>query len=207
MNDTHEQSTPPGMSGAGLEVAATALTDQPSGDFAVSSMLAEADRLFASGQLEEAGQTYTNILDLSPGQPQAMNKLGIIAVREGRPTDAEGFFRKAIVAAPTYAPPYSNLGNLLREQGDLIGALRLYEKAVEVDPDYAAAYHNQGVVYRQMGRYDKSIPLLKKAARLEMKRPASGDAHPFQLSRLGANRILFWLLIILGAILVISLRK
>lgn len=173
----------------------------------VRAVLEDAEKLFLESRMNEARRAYLEILAVCPDQPQALNRLGIIAARENQLQDAESFFLRAIEASPSYPAPYSNLGNIRRELGDLEGAIRLYDKALELDPDYAAAYHNKGVVYRQMGRLDKAVPLLKKAARLELRQPRDEGEKRSGWAHLGSNRLVLWIILFVGVILLLSLRK
>jgi protein O-GlcNAc transferase len=43
-------------------------------------------------------------------------------------------FRKAISIAPAFADAYSNMGNTLKELGDVGGALQCYQRAIQINP-------------------------------------------------------------------------
>jgi protein O-GlcNAc transferase len=51
---------------------------------------------------------------------------------------------------PSFAPAHTNLGSLLREQGQLDQAIAHYHQAIALDPDFAEAYLNLGNTYRDI---------------------------------------------------------
>jgi tetratricopeptide (TPR) repeat protein len=66
----------------------------------------------------------------------AMNSLGVLYAKYGRPQDAERQFT-AILAKNQYMPAALNLGNLYSLQGDLTSALDRYKQADEMAPGNA----------------------------------------------------------------------
>ena len=48
-------------------------------------------------------------------------------------------YSRAISLKPDYAEAYNNMGNALREQGNLEEALKAYNKAIDLKPDYVEA--------------------------------------------------------------------
>ncbi len=54
--------------------------------------------------------------------------------------------------APAHADAYNNMGNALRDAGDMRGADRALRAAVRVDPENAAALCNLGSLCTEMGR-------------------------------------------------------
>ena len=55
--------------------------------------------------------------------------------------------------APAHADAYNNLGNALRDAGDLRGADRALRAAVRAEPGNAAALCNLGSLRTEMGRW------------------------------------------------------
>ena len=62
---------------------------------------------------------------------------------------AASMIEKAIVANPTYAEAYNNLGVLYRDAGSISLAIEAYEQCLKIDPDS----RNAG----QVSRYDSTL--------------------------------------------------
>ena len=75
---------------------------------------------------------------------------------------------------PEFAEAYSNLGNALKELGDLDAAVQAYDKAIRLKPRFCDPYNNLGSTYAQMGRAEDAIETYKMALMLN---PALADAH------------------------------
>jgi Tfp pilus assembly protein PilF len=61
-------------------------------------------------------------------------------VHERRSHDAEQCFRKAIAIQPDFSKAWSNLGQLLKSEGDKAGALKALEQALKTHADPGDAY-------------------------------------------------------------------
>ena len=66
----------------------------------------------SSAPLEEIISAYSKAIELNPGAAGAMVNLGTIYYRERRFTEAECYYRDAVVADPKYPLAEFNLGNL-----------------------------------------------------------------------------------------------
>ncbi len=66
---------------------------------------------------------------------------------------------------------YCNLGDALRQNGDLEGAVAACRRPIEIVPDFAAAHHNLGTALVDQGRFLEAIAFFRRAAQLD---PASG---------------------------------
>lgn len=58
---------------------------------------------------------------------------------------------------------YNNLGNLLKEKGDLNGAKKAYETIIKIDPSFVIGYYNLGMTYKAMGLFKEAIAAYVKA--------------------------------------------
>ena len=56
---------------------------------------------------------------------------------------AASMIEKAIIANPTYAEAYNNLGVLYRDAGDISLAINAYEQCLKIDPDSRNAGQNR----------------------------------------------------------------
>jgi glycosyltransferase involved in cell wall biosynthesis len=61
---------------------------------------------------------------------------------------------------------YNNLGNLLKNVGDLQGAKIAYETAIKIDPNFVTGYYNLGMVCKAMGLFAEAIDSYNNAINL-----------------------------------------
>jgi protein O-GlcNAc transferase len=53
---------------------------------------------------------------------------------------------------PAFADAYSNMGNTLKEMGDVQGALQCYTRAIQINPAFADAHSNLASVHKVIRR-------------------------------------------------------
>ena len=61
--------------------------------------------------------------------------------------------QQCIRVDPSFAESYSNLGNSLKELGDLTSAIEFYNKAIKLKPRFSDAYNNLAGVYMQVNYF------------------------------------------------------
>lgn len=61
---------------------------------------------------------------------------------------------------------YNNLGNLLKNLGDLPAAKIAYETAIKIDPNFVIGYYNLGMVCKAMGLFSQAIDCYNHAINL-----------------------------------------
>jgi glycosyltransferase involved in cell wall biosynthesis len=61
---------------------------------------------------------------------------------------------------------YNNLGNLLKDAGDLSSAKKAYETALKIDPNFAAGHYNLGMTLKALGQFVDAIACYQKAIKL-----------------------------------------
>lgn len=61
---------------------------------------------------------------------------------------------------------YNNLGNLLKNVGDLPEAKIAYETAIKIDPNFVTGYYNLGIVCKAMGLFREAIDAYNNAINL-----------------------------------------
>src|SRR5215471_9577287 len=92
-----------------------------------------------AGRVERAADLYRKVLNKTPGNPDALHLLGVIALGEGRPERAIQLICKAIAALPDFAEAHSDLGNAQRAAGLFEEACASYRHAIALQPDFALA--------------------------------------------------------------------
>jgi tetratricopeptide (TPR) repeat protein len=110
--------------------------------------------------------------------PNAWNNLGLLATREGRTSDAIGYFQEALRLSPDYWIALENLGNAYRQQRRWDDARAALERAVAARPREPEANYSLAMVYAQTDDTERAYQYLQKALTL---RPA----YPEALNNLG----------------------
>jgi predicted O-linked N-acetylglucosamine transferase (SPINDLY family) len=127
-----------------------------------------------AGRLTAAEPIYRRILQVEPGQPEALHRLGVIACQTGRHAAAVDLLRRAIQADPRVAAYHNNLGETLRLLGDLAQAAACFGRALELRPTYALARYNLGLAWQEQGRLDDAEACYRLALQLS---PEFAEAH------------------------------
>lgn len=83
------------------------------------------------GKLRQAEGHFKRVLKGDKQNAEAMWNLGQLAM-ESDPRIAKNWYLKAINAKPAYAPPYRDLGYLLKDENNVCGAKTRFEKFVEL---------------------------------------------------------------------------
>ncbi|KAL5996065.1 hypothetical protein ACLOJK_026138 [Asimina triloba] len=87
----------------------------------------------------------------------SLNNLGVVYTVQGKMDAAASMIEKAIIANPTYAEAYNNLGVLYRDAGDITLAIDAYAQCLQIDPDSRNAGQNRllAMNYINEGNDDK----------------------------------------------------
>ena len=108
-------------------------------------------------------------------------KWPIIAAIWARPIKLSGSWMRPWPATakhcsskPEFAEAHYNLGNVVREQGDIDGAEACYRRSLLLKPDYAKAHNNLGNVLLAQGNLDEAIASYRRALAI---RPNDARAH------------------------------
>ena len=76
-------------------------------------------------------------------------------------------YKKALAIKPDYAEAYYNLGNALKNLGQLDAAVKSYVEALDIKPDYADACNNLGNVLKDLGQLDAAVKCYEKAVAIK----------------------------------------
>jgi protein O-GlcNAc transferase len=126
-----------------------------------------------AGRTAQAKTIYHQILQVQPGQPDALHLLGLLAC-QARQYDAGIALMEQSLAVRPDAVCLNNLGSMLREHGQLAQAIQRYRSAVTLGPDYPEAHNNLGKALREAHEPDAAAHSCARAIEL---RPAYADAH------------------------------
>jgi tetratricopeptide (TPR) repeat protein len=136
--------------------------------------LAGAAAHFQAGRLAEAGRECEALLEREPGNPGALNLLGIVAGSSGKAERAVELFGQALArdgANPNY---HANLAAALRRLQRDAEALASCDAALAVQADHAPALNIRGTALLALGREAEALAACERAIAA---RPAFAEAH------------------------------
>lgn len=113
------------------------------------------------------------LITRDPNLPGLYNVRGLAQLRLGRDDAALASFRKAVALDPNMPEAVGNLGQLLRETGDLDNALLLLERAARKHRNHVQIQFNLAAVYETLDRLDDAEDRFDKVIALA---PGMGQA-------------------------------
>ncbi|MEI6002935.1 tetratricopeptide repeat protein [Paraburkholderia bengalensis] len=126
-----------------------------------------------AGRLGEAKAIYDQILHANPRHPDALHFLGLLACQIRQYDAGITLMRESIALHPN-AIYFNNLGNALREHGELKQAIDAYRQAVALNAGYAEAHNNLGNALREDRQPEASMHSCTQAIEL---RPNYAEAY------------------------------
>ena len=99
----------------------------------------QADQLLRQGRVAEAEQAFVAILENDPEALQALNVLGLGALRDGQIERALALLQRAVTAQPQDAMSRFHLGRVRAAAGASALCLEAYRDAVRLRPDFHVA--------------------------------------------------------------------
>ena len=90
------------------------------------------------------------------GEALRLNTLGVAYMNQGKSSDAQKSFEKALAADPNFAQARMNLGISLLAQQKLDEARAALEEAASKLPDDPYAWYNLGLAYKDAGATGES---------------------------------------------------
>lgn len=124
---------------------------------------AAAWSLYTQGQVSQAEQAFTKLVQAHPGWGEALHMRGVCLLQ----LKQHGAALPALQSAAQYTPQdpsvHSNLGLVLRALHRHAEALAAYDKALQLKPDFAQAWANRGNALRDMGQGNEAIASYQQA--------------------------------------------
>jgi tetratricopeptide (TPR) repeat protein len=127
-----------------------------------------------AGRLGEAEALLNRILPPAPDLAQALNLLGLVLFRTGRPAEAIERIEGAARLTPEVALFHCNLCEIYRRVGRFDEALAAGQRAVEIDPNNAHAHHNLSVLHNHRCEPDAAVRCAEQALAIA---PDMAGAH------------------------------
>jgi tetratricopeptide (TPR) repeat protein len=108
----------------------------------VDDLIAEADRAFQEGRIEEAVKAYEAVLKIDPGNLKALQMAGYIRYHAMDFTDAERHFQAAFDPEEPSYYPLLMLGNIALQRFRLLDAFDYYQRARALNAEDATLKEN-----------------------------------------------------------------
>ena len=121
---------------------------------------------FEAGHTEYAIKKFQEVLELDPGNTDALYLLAVIAFQEGEALEALETVTEAIASRPDSADCHNLHGLALMALGRHEEACAALQQAIVCDPDFAEAVNNLGAALEALGRLDDAEATYRRATAL-----------------------------------------
>jgi len=125
----------------------------------------------AKGDLDGAARLYRKVLARRPGDPNALNLLGVVARQRGEVARALDLSGQAVAARPDSPIFLANHGAALAEAGRLPDAIKVMRAALARRPDDPTTLRNLGQAMTTLGDSAGAIAPLRRATELAPQAP------------------------------------
>ena len=105
---------------------------------------------------------YQRVLELEPGNADALRSIGFLYRCVGRFNEAEQVTRKSLTFDPIKPSTYFNFGQLLYHTNHLEEAITSYKKALELNPQFPRAHIFLGKVYLLQGKPELAMTEMRQ---------------------------------------------
>jgi Flp pilus assembly protein TadD/peroxiredoxin len=123
--------------------------------------------LFQHGYLEQAAESFQQVVASKPDDPDAYYNLGTLALRRNDFPAAQKYLEQTLNLRPNYPEAWNNLGMMAAQQGHADEAIQNFQQSLLLRPKYAIALLNLGNVYRRQGAFAKAQESLNHALELQ----------------------------------------
>ena len=132
---------------------------------AFSILMGAGEDGYAGGDMATALESFSRLVELDPGNPQA----GVFKARTlmalGRIDEARSEYLRVTEIDPANSTPHFHLGNIAQGRGRLDEAMAHYERALELTPGSPEALANIGSILFEKGFSDSAESVLRRALR------------------------------------------
>jgi protein O-mannosyl-transferase len=110
---------------------------------------------------------WERAVEVNDRNDSALNKLGIIAVRQGFYEKGLAYSKRALELNPLNADAMVNIGVVYDKQGKREEAVDIQFRALWIDPNHPLAHFNLGVLFRTSKEYEKARHHFEEVIRLD----------------------------------------
>ncbi len=135
-------------------------------DRSLEQQFAKAAGFYEKGKLDKANKIFRDIQHSSPGIPEVLHMLALIALKTDRAEVAVGHLQQAVTSAQGSADLFGLLGGALKITGRIEEAVAAYGQAITLDPGLADTHYNLGNALRDLGRSEDAVAAYRRAVEL-----------------------------------------
>lgn len=133
------------------------------GDNSLTMELLRGRNFEQGGELDKARKVYEDLRRKSPNNADVAHRLGVVADKQKRHTEAETLFLEALEQEPRDPELLADLGYCYFLQGKLIKAQSALIKATTMEPSNSLFRNNLGLVEGHLGNYNAALANFKAA--------------------------------------------
>ncbi|AHY45490.1 TPR repeat [Rubrobacter radiotolerans] len=122
-----------------------------------------AEARLACGDEAGAEETFREVLDLDPENPDAHLELGLLCDRRGESAKAEEHFMESLKSDPSNPRALYSYASIYYASGDLETAEEILVRAVSSDASYSPALSALASIRARRGEYAASLDYLERA--------------------------------------------
>jgi len=134
----------------------------------------QAQALYGAGRYQDAISVADEVYAQDACREHNLLLLGAAHFQLRQLPESCFFSQQALRIDPQNAEAFSNLGNALKELGDVRGSVAFFLKAIKCSPRFAAAYNNLAAAHTQLGESQSAKEAYEMALVLD---PALVEAH------------------------------
>ena len=127
--------------------------------------------LFQHGYLQQAEESFLEVVAARPDDPDAYYNLGTLSLRRNDFPAARRYLQQALKLRPNYPEAWNNLGMMAAQEGRPEEAIDNFQQSLVLRPKYAVALLNLGNMYRRQRNFDKAQESLSHALELQPEDP------------------------------------
>jgi Flp pilus assembly protein TadD/peroxiredoxin len=127
--------------------------------------------LFQRGYLEQAAESFQQVVAAKPDDPEGYYNLGTLNLRRNDFKQARQYLQQTLKLRPNYPEAWNNLGMMAAQEGHADEAVQNFQQALLLRPSYSIALLNLGNVYRRQGAFEKAQDCLNRALEIEPDNP------------------------------------
>jgi serine/threonine protein kinase len=157
-----------------LRVTGERIARHQTGELEAWELYNKGFSLASLGHLEEAIESYDQVLALEPQNTNAWNSKGVCLKKQGNVKEALRCYEKAIECDRHNASAWNNKGSLLAALGKFTEAIVQFNKAIEVDPSNESAWLSRAMAEDRLGLRQEAAQSYQKFVDLK---PTQLETH------------------------------
>ena len=133
----------------------------------------QAMEFIKSGKLVDAEKVYTKLVEAGSKNYIVYGNLAALLIKSKSVSSNEiiKLLKISLSLNPNFPEGYNNLGNILKEKGDIDSSINAYQKAIKVNPFYPEAHFNLANAYREKGSIKNAVDAFKASIKLKSNYP------------------------------------